>query len=559
LRYRQLGDSDLQVSEICLGTWTTFGGSLDDDAAIALVDAAFDAGINFFDTANTYSEGRSKEVLGRALSTRPRDSYVLATKLRARAPDGGSGVSRAQVLHQIDQSLERLGAEFVDLYQCHWWDDEVPLAETLEAMTEIVEAGKVRYVGCSNWSGEQIQQAIDLARERGYVKIVSSQPEYSLLHREPEEDVIPASKANGISQVVYSPLAQGVLSGKYAPGEAASEGTRASARPEWMEYFEDDVLERVQRLRPIADGLGITTAQLALAWILREPNVASAIVGSSRPEQLRDNAAASDVDLDQATMRAAEAALAPMYSHLCKGDPGEPEADCVRPARGSRPSARRAVRRRGGADRRLRALLLVHGGNRDVSRRGGDVTERGPGGPRGAGRRAAARDRLPGRAAGRGHRGAAPGAPVRGAGVRHLRARLVKARLFTDGGARGNPGPAAFGYVLEAEDGTVLAAHGEAIGVATNNVAEYRGLVAGLERAAELQVGEVEVVSDSELLVKQMTGEYRVKNEALRALSLEAARLARRVGEVRYTAVRREQNELADRLVNEALDAADLG
>jgi aryl-alcohol dehydrogenase-like predicted oxidoreductase len=312
LRYRQLGDSDLQVSEICLGTWTTFGGSLDDDAAIALVDAAFDAGINFFDTANTYSEGRSEEVLGRALSTRPRDSYVLATKLRARAPDGGSGVSRAQVLHQIDQSLERLGAEFVDLYQCHWWDDEVPLAETLEAMTEIVEAGKVRFVGCSNWSGEQIQQAIDLARERGYVKIVSSQPEYSLLHREPEEDVIPASKANGISQVVYSPLAQGVLSGKYAPGEAASEGTRASARPEWMEYFEDDVLERVQRLRPIADGLGITTAQLALAWILREPNVASAIVGSSRPEQLRDNAAASDVDLDQATMRAAEAALAPM-------------------------------------------------------------------------------------------------------------------------------------------------------------------------------------------------------------------------------------------------------
>jgi len=312
LRYRQLGDSDLQVSEICLGTWTTFGGSLDDDAAIALVDAGFDAGINFFDTANTYSEGRSEAVLGRALAARPRDSYVLATKVRAQAPDGGRGVSRAQVLHQIDQSLERLGAEFVDPYQCHWWDDEVPLAETLEAMTEIVEAGKVRYVGCSNWSGSQIQQAIDLAREHGYVKIVSSQPEYSLLHREPEEDVIPVSKANGISQVVYSPLAQGVLSGKYAPGEPASEGTRASARPEWMEYFEDDVLERVQRLGPIADGLGITTAQLALAWILREPNVASAIVGSSRPEQLRDNAAASDVDLDQATMRAAEAALAPM-------------------------------------------------------------------------------------------------------------------------------------------------------------------------------------------------------------------------------------------------------
>jgi aryl-alcohol dehydrogenase-like predicted oxidoreductase len=310
VEYRTLGDSDLRVSEICLGTWTTFGGSLADADALALVDEAFDVGINFFDTANTYSEGRSEEVLGRALAARPRDSYVLATKLRARAPDGGRGVSRAQVLHQIDQSLHRLGAEFVDLYQCHWWDEDVPLAETLEAMTGIVEAGKVRYVGCSNWSGEQIQRAIDLAREHGYVKIVSSQPEYSLLHREPEEDVIPASRDNGVSQIVYSPLAQGVLSGKYAPGKTASDGTRASARAEWMEYFKDDVLERVQRLRPIADGLGITIAQLALAWILHEPNVASAIVGASRPEQLRDNAAASGVELDDGTMRAIDAVFA---------------------------------------------------------------------------------------------------------------------------------------------------------------------------------------------------------------------------------------------------------
>ena len=310
MRYRALGDSDLRVSEICLGTWTTFGGSLDEEEAGALVDAAFDAGINFFDTANTYSEGRSEEVLGRALVDRPRDSYVLATKVRASAPDGGRGVSREQVLHQIDQSLERLGADFVDLYQCHWWDEDVPLAETLEAMTEIVEAGKVRYVGCSNWTGEQIQEAVDLAREQGYVKLVSSQPEYSLLHREPEADVIPASEANGISQVVYSPLAQGVLSGKYLPGEAAGEGTRASARSEWMEFLEDDVLERVQRLRPIAEGLGITTAQLALAWILREPNVASAIVGASRPEQLRDNAAASGIELDDATLQVIDTALA---------------------------------------------------------------------------------------------------------------------------------------------------------------------------------------------------------------------------------------------------------
>jgi aryl-alcohol dehydrogenase-like predicted oxidoreductase len=304
VNYRALGDSDLRVSEICLGTWTTFGGSLADDAAIALVETAFECGINFFDTANVYSQGRSEEVLGRALAGRPRDSYVLATKVRATAPDGGSGLSRAQVLHQIDQSLARLGAEFVDLYQCHWWDEDVPLAETLEALTEVVEAGKARYVGCSNWTGEQIQQAVDLARERGYVKIVSSQPEYSLLRREPEKDVIPVSSANGIPQVVYSPLAEGVLTGKYVPGERAREGTRASARSEWMEFLGDDVLERVQGLRPIAERLAITTAQLALAWILRQPNVASAIVGASRPEQVRDNAAASGVELDEDTLQA---------------------------------------------------------------------------------------------------------------------------------------------------------------------------------------------------------------------------------------------------------------
>jgi aryl-alcohol dehydrogenase-like predicted oxidoreductase len=309
VEYRALGDSGLRVSEICLGTWTTFGGSLDEEAAHGLVDAAFELGVNFFDTANVYSEGRSEEVLGRALAGRPRDSYIVATKLWATAPDGGRGLSREQVLHQIDQSLERLGAEFVDLYQCHARDPDVPLAETLEAMTEIVETGKVRCVGCSNWSGEQIQEAVDLAREHGYVKLVSSQPEYSLLHREPEADVIPTAEANGISQVVYSPLAEGVLSGKYAPGQEAAEGTRASARAEWMEFLADDVLERVQRLRPLADGLGLTMPQLALAWILRQPNVASAIVGASRPEQLRDNAGASGVELDDETLRAIEEAM----------------------------------------------------------------------------------------------------------------------------------------------------------------------------------------------------------------------------------------------------------
>jgi aryl-alcohol dehydrogenase-like predicted oxidoreductase len=309
VEYRALGDSDLRVSEICLGTWTTFGRSLADDDAIALVDAALDSGVNFFDTANVYSYGRSEEVLGSALVGRPRESFVVATKLYGEMPNGDRGLSREQVLKQIDDSLGRLQLDHVDLYQCHTWDDDVPVEETLGALTEVVDAGKARFVGVSNWSGDQIRVAVELARVQGFAKIVSSQPEYSLLHREPEQDVIPASEANGISQIVYSPLAEGVLTGKYAPGEAAGEGTRASARAELMEYFEDDMLERVQGLRPIADGLGLTMAQLALAWILREPNVASAIVGASRPEQLRDNATASGVDLDQATLQAIDGVL----------------------------------------------------------------------------------------------------------------------------------------------------------------------------------------------------------------------------------------------------------
>ncbi len=312
MEYRLLGDSDLRVSEICLGTWTTFGGSLPETDAVAVVDAAFAHGINFFDTANVYSEGRSEEVLGRALAGWPRDSYVVATKVYAPAPDGGRGLSREQILKQIDASLDRLGMDFVDLYQCHSFDDDVPVEETLGALTEVVEAGKARYIGVSNWSGAQIRNAIDLARGHGFAKIVSSQPEYSLLHRDPEEDVIPASRENGVSQIVYSPLAQGVLSGKYRPGEQPAEGTRAAARGDLMwGYNADDVVARVERLRPVAEGLGCSMAQLALAWILREPNVASAIIGASRPDQVRDNAGASGVAIDDATLRAIDDAFAP--------------------------------------------------------------------------------------------------------------------------------------------------------------------------------------------------------------------------------------------------------
>ena len=309
--YRTLGDSGLRVSEICLGTWTTFGGSLGDDAAIALVNEAFDVGINFFDTANVYSQGRSEEVLGRALAGRPRDSFVVATKLWAEMPNGDRGLSSEQIHKQIDDSLGRLQLDHVDLYQAHSFDDDVPLEETLEAFTAVVNAGKVRFIGVSNWSGEQIRRGVDICRTHGFAKPVSSQPEYSLLYREPEQDVIPASRENGISQIVYSPLAQGVLSGKYRSAEEYGEGTRASARAEFMsEYLTGEVLERVERLRPIADGLGLTMVQLALAWILREPNVASAIVGASRPEQLHDNAAASGVDLDEASLQAIDAMFA---------------------------------------------------------------------------------------------------------------------------------------------------------------------------------------------------------------------------------------------------------
>jgi 1-deoxyxylulose-5-phosphate synthase len=311
VRYRQLGDSDLQVSEICLGSWLTYGGAVDHAQAEACVDTAFELGINFVDTANVYSGGRAEEFLGEVLPRRPRDSYVLATKLFAEMPDGGKGLSREQVHTQLDASLGRLRTDYVDLYQAHAYDDEVPLEETLAAFTEVVQAGKARWIGVSNWSGAQVQAAVDLCREHGFVKPVSSQPEYSLLHREPEQDLIPVCRENGISQIVYSPLGQGVLTGKYRPGEPAPEGTRAAARPDFMwGYTEDDVLERVQRLRPVADGLGLTMSQLALAWVLREPNLASAIVGASRPEQLVENAGASGVRLDESTLAEIDAILA---------------------------------------------------------------------------------------------------------------------------------------------------------------------------------------------------------------------------------------------------------
>ena len=305
MRYRQLGDSDLEVSEISLGSWLTYGGGVGDEAARACVDAAFEVGINFIDTANVYAVGAAEAFLGDVLQSRPRDSYVLATKLYFPMDDQNQGLSRAQVEKQIADSLRRLRTDYVDLYQCHRYDHSTPLEETMEALNEVVRSGKARAIGFSEWSADQIQAALDLSREHGWTTFVSSQPQYSMLHREPEHDVIPLCREHGISQIVWSPLAQGALTGKYKPGAPLPTGSRAASdRMGRMmgNWLEEDVLERVQHLRLVADGLGLTMAQLALAWVLREPNLASAIVGASRPEQVRDNASASGIALDAETL-----------------------------------------------------------------------------------------------------------------------------------------------------------------------------------------------------------------------------------------------------------------
>ncbi len=310
MRYRRLGSSDLDVSEISLGSWLTFGGGVSNAQAEACVAKAFEVGINFIDTANVYSRGGAEEFLGEVLAERPRDSYVLATKLYF-PMNGDRGLSREQVFKQIDASLARLRTDYVDLYQCHRYDERTPLEETMAALSEVVRQGKARYLGFSEWSADQIRAALALVPQ--VEKFVSSQPQYSLLYRVPEREVIPLCKENGISQIVWSPLAQGTLTGKYKPGEEPAAGTRAASQQMgWaMDRFrDDDVLRAVQSLAPIAEGLGITMAQLALAWVLREENVASAIVGASRPSQVEENAGGSGIELDEATLQAIDDAVA---------------------------------------------------------------------------------------------------------------------------------------------------------------------------------------------------------------------------------------------------------
>ena len=318
MEYRQLGASDLRVSEISLGSWLTYGVGVERDRAAACVHRAFDEGINFIDTANIYGRGSAEEFLGETLAGRPRDSYVLATKLFFPMTDTDRGLSRAQVEKQLDASLRRLRTDHVDLYQCHRFDTRTPLEETMRALGDAVRAGKTRYIGFSEWSAEQIRAAVHLAHVEGLEPFVSSQPQYSMLWRDIEAEVIPACAANGIGQIVWSPLGQGVLTGKYRPGQAPPPDSRA-ASPEMNAFLSlggdlmnDRVLEAVERLRPIADALGLTMAQLALAWVLREPSVSSTIIGASRPEQVTDNARAAGVRLTPDVLRAVDEIIGPV-------------------------------------------------------------------------------------------------------------------------------------------------------------------------------------------------------------------------------------------------------
>ncbi|HLM30573.1 MAG TPA: aldo/keto reductase family protein [Solirubrobacterales bacterium] len=309
MRLRRLGDSDIEVSEISLGSWLTYSGGVEREHTEACTRAAFQAGINFFDTANVYGSGVAEEAWGEILADYPRDSYVLATKVYFPMSQEDRGLSAGQISKQLDASLERLRTDYVDLYQCHRFDTETPIEETMGALTAAVEAGKAREIGFSEWTPEQIKAGLEVPAAR---KFVSSQPQYNMIWRVPEAEVFGLCAENGISQIVWSPLAQGVLTGKYRPGEPHPEDSRAASDEMSVSigpYMDDNVLEAVQRLHPIADEAGLTMVEMALAWILRRDEVASAIIGASRPEQVHSNAAASGIELSSDTLEAIDEAL----------------------------------------------------------------------------------------------------------------------------------------------------------------------------------------------------------------------------------------------------------
>jgi aryl-alcohol dehydrogenase-like predicted oxidoreductase len=308
MEFRYLGNSGLKVSEISYGNWITHGSQVENEQAKACVRAALDAGITTFDTADVYANTAAESVLGEALQGVRRESVEILTKVYwPTGPKGpnDTGLSRKHIHESINGSLRRLGTDYVDVYQAHRYDAETPLEETMEAFADLVRAGKVLYIGVSEWTADQLREGHRIAREL-HLPFVSNQPQYSMLWRVIEDEVIPASEELGIGQVVFSPIGQGVLTGKYKPGQPPPEGSRATdeAGAAFIRrYLADDVLARVQELRPLADETGLSLAQLAVAWVLQNRNVSSAIVGASRPEQVAENVKASGVRLDEALLK----------------------------------------------------------------------------------------------------------------------------------------------------------------------------------------------------------------------------------------------------------------
>jgi aryl-alcohol dehydrogenase-like predicted oxidoreductase len=332
MEFRHLGRSGMLVSEISYGNWITHGSQVEEDAAVACVRAALDEGITTFDTADVYAATRAEAVLGRALKGERRSGLEIFTKVFWPTGSGHNdrGLSRKHIMESIDGSLTRLQTDYVDLYQCHRFDYATPLEETMQALADIVHAGKAHYVGVSEWKASEIRAAHDLAQQLG-IQLVSSQPQYSMLWRVIEAEVIPTCEELGVGQIVWSPMAQGVLSGKYLPGQPPPAGSRATDDKSGANFvsawLRDDVLAAVQQLRPIADRAELTMPQLAIAWVLQNPNVSSAIVGATRPEQLRETVKASGVKLDAETMKAIDEIIDP----ITERDPAKTQSPASRP------------------------------------------------------------------------------------------------------------------------------------------------------------------------------------------------------------------------------------
>ena len=303
MNYRRMGRTGIKVSEISLGSWLTYGNATEREIAFKTIETAYDLGINFFDTANAYARGAAEVVVGEALAKYPRESFVLATKVYFPMGEGPNdkGLSRKHIMESAHASLKRLHVDYVDILYCHRPDPETPMDETLRAFDDLIRHGKVMYMGVSEWSAAQMREALHVSDRLLLDRIVVNQPQYSMLNRGIEKEIIPLGEREGIGQVVFSPLAQGVLTGKYKPGQQAPQGSRATDPKQnmWIGGFlGEDTLAKVASLGIIAAELGISMSQLALAWVLRQPNVASALIGASRPEQVSENAAASGIVLD---------------------------------------------------------------------------------------------------------------------------------------------------------------------------------------------------------------------------------------------------------------------